>query len=114
VTRYRPHHTPPPVHLEEVVADQSYGPVEALRLPTSQDYLSFQFRGLSLKTRQLAYVYRLQGYDEDWKATREGRVVYENLPRGEYLFEVKAVDRDLTYSQTPATVKVTIHPPTAS
>lgn len=48
----------------------------------------------------MAYVYRLQGYDEDWRVTREERVEYAALPRGDYTFEVKAVDRDLNYYET--------------
>jgi ligand-binding sensor domain-containing protein/signal transduction histidine kinase/CheY-like chemotaxis protein len=111
LTRYRPHRTPPPIHLAKVVTDRDYGPVGEVSLTTTQDYLAFEFQGHSLKTRQLAYVYRLEGYDTDWQVTREERVGYENLPRGEYVFEVKAVDRDLSYSEIPATVRVTVHLP---
>ena len=49
---------------------------------------------------------RLAGYDKDWKTTRTQRVEYADLPRGDYRFEVQAVDRDLGYSPTPATVAV--------
>lgn len=113
ITRYRPHPAPPLIWLSNVIVDRDYGPIEAVELSTSQDYLAFQFHGGSFKTRpgQLAYVYQLQGYDTDWRVTREERVVYTDLPRGDYVFAVKAVDRDLTYSETPATVKVTVHLP---
>jgi ligand-binding sensor domain-containing protein len=127
VTRYRPYHTSPPVYLTQVVADQTYGPVPEIRTSTAQEYLAFEFLGHSLKTRQLAYVYRMQGHHEGeqttrkgrtllqesgggWRMTREGRAVYAGLPAGEYLFEVKAVDRDLTYSEEPAQVRVIVHP----
>ena len=36
---------------------------------------------------------------------------YPDLPRGEYVFEVQAVDRDLNYSETPATVTLRVHWP---
>jgi sigma-B regulation protein RsbU (phosphoserine phosphatase) len=38
-------------------------------------------------------------------------VEYTDLPRGSYIFRVKAVDRDLNYSKAPVEVKVRIHPP---
>ena len=114
VTRYRPHRTPsPPVRLVKVLADRDYGPVSEIRLPVSQDYLAFEFQGISFKTRvdKMVYLYRLVGHDNAWKQTREGRVSYTDLPRGEYLFQVKAVDRDLNYSEKPAQTRVIIHPP---
>jgi serine phosphatase RsbU (regulator of sigma subunit) len=112
VTRYRPRRTPPGLHLTDVIADRAYGPVEALRLSTSQEYLAFEFQGRSLHTHwdRIAYVYRLEGYDEEWQSTRERRVRYADLPRGSYVFQVKAVDGDLNYSE-PAEVRVTIHLP---
>ena len=113
VTRYRPYHTPPPIRLLNVVAERDYGPVDQITLPATQDYLAFEFQGSSFKTRpgQMAYVYQLKGYDEDWQVTRQERVVYGDLPTGEYLFQVKAVDRDLDYSEQPATVRVAVHLP---
>ena len=71
------------------------------------DYLvAFEFHGISLKTRPEATLYRYQltGYDEEWQTTRNRRVEYQDLPTGEYTFEVLAVDRDLVYSEKPATV----------
>jgi signal transduction histidine kinase len=58
----------------------------------------------------MAYVVRLEGYDQDWRPTREQSVRYTDLPRGSYVFQVRAVDRDLNYSE-PAEVRVTIHLP---
>ncbi|MBI2505208.1 MAG: SpoIIE family protein phosphatase [Candidatus Latescibacteria bacterium] len=113
VTRYRPQRLVPPVMLGDVVADQRYGPVEQLSLPSSQQYLAFEFRCKSYGTRQgqMAYAYQLTGYDKEWRWTREEKVEYTDLPSGEYVFQVKAVDRDLNYSADPATVQVRVHPP---
>ena len=111
LTRYRPSSTPPAIHLE-VVADRRYGSIQELEIPSSQEFLTFEFQGRSMTTRPdgMVYVYRLQGYDDAWRTTRTTEVEYTDLPRGNYVFQVKAVDRDLNYSD-PATVKVTIHPP---
>ena len=110
VTRYLPSRTPPLIYLRDVVADLRYGPVQQLRLPSSQKLLAFEFAGLSFKTRpgQMAYVYQLEGHDPDWRVTRDTRVEYTDLPVGSYTFQVKAVDRDLNYSEQPATVAVEV------
>ena len=112
VVRYRSRQTAPPIQLTDVIADRHYGPVSSLRLPSSQSLFAFEFHGLSFKTGpgQMLYLYRLQGYEENWRPTRENRVEYTDLPVGNYTFQVQAVDRDLTYSEEPATVEVDVVP----
>jgi signal transduction histidine kinase/CheY-like chemotaxis protein len=113
LTRYQYRPTPPAIVLQNIVAGRNYGPLEAIRLPSSQELLAFEFNGVSLKTQpeQMVYLYRLRGYEDEWQHTRKRRVEYQDLPRGAYVFEVLAVDRDLDRSPTPAQVQVTIHLP---
>jgi len=82
-------------------------------MPGPQKFLAFEYQGGSLRTpwNRVVYAYRLDGYDGEWRWTRQPRVEYTNLPRGEYVFRVKAVDQDLLYSDEPAEVRVTIHLP---
>jgi len=110
LTRYQPHRTPPPVRITEVFTDRSHGPVQHLDMPSWQGSITFEFTGQSYKTRrdQIAFVYRLVGHDKEWRWTRQRRITYTDLPEGSYTFEVKAVDRDLTYSETPASVELTV------
>ena len=91
VTRYRSQRLDPPIGLSDVVADHRYGPVAEIRLPSSQHLLAFEFKGKSYGTRrgQLVYAYQLAGYDTAWQWTREEKVEYLNLPRGEYVFRVR-------------------------
>jgi len=98
--------------IDAVVADQRYEEIFELEVPSSVGLIAFEFHGMSLKTRPEAMVYRycLKGYDDDWKNTRERRVEYQNLPVGDYTFEVVAVDRDLVYSEKPAAVRLTVIP----
>ena len=115
LTRYRPQDTfPPAIHLADVLADRRYGPVRELRLPSSQEFVTFAFQGRSMTTRPdgIVYVYRLQGYEDEWRSTHATEVEYTDLPAADYVFQVKAVDRDLNYSE-PATVTVEVHPPYA-
>ena len=111
LTRFRqPEPLPPPVYIRSVGADKRYEEVDAVEVADSVGLVAFEFGGVSLKTRPGAMVYRhrLRGYEEDWKNGYERRVEYQNLPVGEYSFEVVAVDRDLVYSEAPAVVELKV------
>jgi signal transduction histidine kinase/DNA-binding NarL/FixJ family response regulator/streptogramin lyase len=118
VNRYQPRLTPPGIRIDRVTTDREV-PATDVSMSSAQDYVAIQFHGTSMKTRpgQIAYVYRLVGYDADdndddgWQVTRSREVVYEDLPIGDYTFEVQAVDRDLVYSTEAARVQLAVHPP---
>jgi ligand-binding sensor domain-containing protein len=114
VTRFRPpERSEPPVFITAVVGDQRYENITELSLPSTVGLTTFEFHCMSFKTRpdQVVYQYRLKGYEEDWQTTRERRIEYLDLPRGTYIFEVVAIDRDLGYSKSPATVMLEMHMP---
>jgi|GEM_PF-626242 len=111
VTRYcPPAPAPPPVFIDAVVADRRYEGESDLSAPFRAGLVVFEFHGMSFKTRPeaMVYRYRLKGYEEEWRNTRERRVEYQDLPIGSYTFEVVAVDRDLVYSEEPARVNLTV------
>jgi DNA-binding NtrC family response regulator len=111
LSRFRPCFTEPTVRLKDVIADRRYGGVSEIQLTTSQKHLAFEFQGISWTTRpgSMAYTYRLVGHESSWQAAYTGRVVYQDLSLGQYSFQVRAVDRDLNYSE-PAVVQVTVGP----
>ena len=112
VTRYRPlEPVPPLVRIEEVVADQRYARPETVTVPASVPRIEFKFHGASYKTRPggMVYQYRLRGLQEQWQQTRVDEVEYQALKPGEYVFEVRAIDRDLVYSES-ATVTLSVIP----
>ena len=102
LVRYRRQKNPPQIRLFQVVADQVYeNPQDVITCTTDQQVI-FEYRGQSFSTRSrdMLYIYRLKGYDPDWQpATREMRAHYRDLPQGDYTFQVRAVDRDLNYSE---------------
>ena len=102
VVRYRLRQIPPRVLLTQVVADQSYENPQEVIVSTTDQQVTFEYKGLSFSTppSDMLYVYRLRGYDPGWQpATRKTWVYYQNLPPGDYTFQVRAVDRDLNYSE---------------
>ena len=114
LTRFRPPSpSQPGISIEAIVADRRYGGDVDMSVPSTVGMVAFEFLSRSFRTRPggMVYRYRLKGYDEAWKNTRNTRVEYQDLPRGGYTFEVVAVDRDLVYSESPAAVRLTVHLP---
>ena len=91
------------MRLIQVITDQVYENVVEVCSSTVGQPVVFEYKGVSCSTRprDMLYEYRLQGYDPDWcLATRELRSCYQDLPPGDYTFQVRAIDRDLNYSET--------------
>ena len=112
LVRYRRQKNSPQVRLLQVIADQIYENLKEGILSTTEQNVIFEYKGLSFSThpRDMLYVYRLKGYDPDWQpAIREMRAHYRNLPPGDYAFQVRAVDRDLNYSEM-AQVQISVEP----
>ena len=101
ITRYRSQIQPLQVRITDIVADQRYGPQAEIQLTSTHELVAFEFQGCSFTTQpdRMAYVYRLQGHQDQWRNTYIRRVEYQNLPLGRYTFQIKAVDRDLNYSE---------------
>jgi len=90
--------------LTEVIADEVYQTPKKLKISSTPPRISFSYHGLSFSTKRVRYNYFLEGVDDDWQATWEKTVSYNNLKPGEYTFKVIAINRDLTSSETSATV----------
>ena len=112
LARYTPVHAPPPVRLVDVVDSHRRGPITEIEMPATEDLLAIEYYGISFKTRpdRMAYRYRVTGLEDDWRYTREERAELEDLPLGQYVFELQAIDRDLDYSEEPATVRIRVVP----
>jgi len=103
LVRYMPSMVPPRMRINELVADRQYKPTDTVKLKSTLSQLLFRWHGISFSTRpeQMQYIYRLQGVDKDWSPpTREEQAIYtEKLKPGSYVFEVKAISKDLAYSE---------------
>ncbi|MDE0554229.1 MAG: sigma 54-interacting transcriptional regulator, partial [Candidatus Poribacteria bacterium] len=112
LVRYRQQKNPPQIRLLQVIADKIYENLEDTILSTTDQNVTFEYKGLSFSTHphDMLYIYRLKGYDSDWQpAARERKVHYQDLPPGDYTFQVRAIDRDLNYSQV-AQVRLLVEP----
>ena len=110
--RYRPNRIQPRARILQAVTDRVYRDAEAAEVSTSTHQIAFDYKGMSFRThpRDMLHTYRLQGYEEEWQpAIYDMHVLYQDLLPGEYTFQVKAIDRDLNYSEAAET-RLTVVP----
>ena len=87
---------------------------DSVTLPPNNYLFSFEFAALHFNSPERnRYAYRLEGLEDDWVETGAGRrfATYTNLDPGEYLFRVKACNKDGIWSEQSAEVALVILPP---
>ncbi len=104
---------PPPVHVEEVIADRKSYPVgPGLRLPALTRDLEIDYTALSFVVPQkVRFRYKLEGRDADWQdpGTRR-QAFYSDLPPGSYRFRVIASNNDGVWNEKGASLDFGIAP----
>jgi signal transduction histidine kinase/ligand-binding sensor domain-containing protein len=105
--------TPPPVHVEQIVADEkNYLPRADLRLPALTRNIEIDFTALSFVVpERVRFRYRLEGHEADWEDAQTRRqAFYDDLPPGDYRFRVIASNNDGVWNEIGATQEFTILP----
>jgi len=88
--------------------------LRAIRLSHRDTVFTLEFAALHYADPQAnRYAYRLLGFDQDWTETdaRKRFATYTNLDPGDYVFEVRAANKDGVWSEQPATLAISITPP---
>lgn len=104
---------PPPVRIEEVVADRVALPEgESARVPPGTRDTEIHFTGLSFKTPpEIRFRYRLEGHDRDWIDGGTRRVAYYGgLRPGTYRFRVAASSDGRNWSAREETLVLVVAP----
>ncbi|MEP6675530.1 MAG: histidine kinase [Ferruginibacter sp.] len=93
--------------------DDNYIDRDLSSLPYTQNNINIDFTGINFDNGNLnIYEYKLEGWDEHWKNSNgEKFATYTNLPSGEYVFKVKAANRQGVWTDNPAEIKFKIRPP---
>jgi ligand-binding sensor domain-containing protein/signal transduction histidine kinase len=103
----------PPVHIEEVEADQQRVDLGSpIALTPGRGDLTFRYTALSfLQPEQVHFKYRLEGYDPDWQDAGNRRVAYyTNISPGHYTFRVIAANSDGKWNDEGASVALSLAP----
>jgi signal transduction histidine kinase len=104
---------PPPVHIEQVVADRTaYSAQNALRLPPLTRDVEIDYVGLSFVAPQkVRFRYRLDGRDDTWQEPGGRRqAFYTDLRPGTYRFRVIASNNDGVWNEEGASLEIVIAP----
>jgi len=104
---------PPPVHVEEVIADRkNYSPRKDLRLPPLTRDLEIDYTALSFVVPQkVRFRYKLEGRDGAWQEPGTRRqAFYSDLRPGRYRFQVVACNNDGVWNEAGATLDFSVAP----
>lgn len=110
---------PPPVHVEQVIADGRLywqnvgdGPPATLRLPPRTRDLEIDYAALSLVAPEAnQFRYRLDGRDRRWYDAGNRRLaLYTDLPPGSYRFHVIASNNSGVWNEQGAAIDFSIAP----
>lgn len=108
---------PPPVVITTVKKNNQVVPGDfstdaVLQLSFRDDAISFEFAALDYNsTGQNRYTYKLEGFEGDWIEAGEHRLAsYTNLRAGDYIFRVRAANRDGVWNEAGASLAIHITP----
>jgi ligand-binding sensor domain-containing protein/signal transduction histidine kinase len=101
----------PPVVIEEVLVDDRPTDNQA-RLEPGTRRVEFHYAGLSFTApEEVAYRYRLEGFDRDWRGGGTQRIAsYTNIPAGYYTFRVVARNSDGVWNEAGESFDFSIKP----
>ncbi|HEX8786597.1 MAG TPA: two-component regulator propeller domain-containing protein, partial [Telluria sp.] len=93
------------------------GPIERLgeiTLTPADSMFSLEFSALHFAApSHNRFAYRLVGYDQDWIGADAAKrfATYTNLDPGHYTFQVRAANKDGVWSDSAASIEITVLPP---
>jgi signal transduction histidine kinase/ligand-binding sensor domain-containing protein len=106
--------SPPPVRVEEVVADRKAYDVSSgtVRLPPLVRDVFIDYTAMSfVAPEKVAFRYRLEGQDTEWREVVNDREVqYSNLAPGRYRFRVTASNNSSVWNEQGATIDIEVAP----
>lgn len=110
----RTNQTPPPVVIEDVLANGRPLPSSRLDdIPYDEANLEIRYTALNLtEPTKVRFRYRLAGYDDGWiDANTRRTAFYTKLPPGTHRFQVLAANHHGVWNETGAHLTLTVTPP---
>lgn len=117
--KIRPNLQPPPVVIEEVVADRKtvaeaplLGTFERVLVPKGRGELEVRYTALSLRAAERnQFRYRLVGVAPDWvEAGARRTAYYSKVVPGHYVFEVMAANNDGLWNEAATRIELELEP----
>jgi signal transduction histidine kinase len=101
---------PPPVHIEQLIADRSGKSAQNTRLPALTRDIQIDYTALSfVMPQRVLFRYKLDGHDKEWQDAGSRRsAFYTNLSPGAYTFHVIACNNDGVWNEQGADLSFSI------
>lgn len=98
-----------------ILFDKALSYSDKVSLDYDENFVTLEFSGLNFPNpSQTSFRYQLEGFDKEWTESLfengQGRVTYNNLPPGEYVFRVLAAGNDRVWGPE-SEFTIVIHPP---
>lgn len=109
----RSNRLPPSVVIESATVERELADIrQRLVIAPGRKNVEINFAGVSLiKSEQIKFRYKLEGYDKDWVDAGTRRTVYYSyLPPGHYRFVVKAANSDNIWNEEGASLPLELQP----
>jgi signal transduction histidine kinase/ligand-binding sensor domain-containing protein/DNA-binding response OmpR family regulator len=113
LTAFKINNKPAPIGQPGSPLKKHIGVTKNLDLSYAQRSFAIDFVALSYgPSFKNQYCYKLEGFEEHWNCTgADHAATYTNIDPGHYTFLVKGSNSDGIWSENPATLEITIHPP---
>lgn len=101
------------VNGNPVNGDSSVTYKKNYELDFSRNSLGFEYTAIStFGTKRIHYKYKLDGFNDSWiDAGTRTFATFTNIPHGDYVFKVKAIDANENESTKIASISIKIFPP---
>ncbi|MEO6548958.1 MAG: two-component regulator propeller domain-containing protein [Ferruginibacter sp.] len=92
---------------------KSISETKSITLPYSRSVFSLEFASLNYTaSEKRQYAYMLENFDKDWNETGRARTAtYTNLNPGRYVFKVKGLNNEGSWSSAITSIEIIIKPP---
>ncbi|TAJ13767.1 response regulator [Marinilabiliaceae bacterium JC017] len=97
-----------------IILSQAAPFTSSIELHYPHNSFTIEYNGLSYLLQQAnQYMYKLENHNNEWTTVdgSQRSVTYNNLPAGDYIFKVKAANKDGIWNPKETSLAVTIYPP---
>ncbi|MCO6475335.1 MAG: response regulator [Phaeodactylibacter sp.] len=104
---------PGEVIRKKVILEKAIHELSAITIPYFIDDFAFEFVAPNFEgAEKIKYAYQLEGANEQWQYTNANRryAAYTSLPPGDYVFKVRATDKEGVWNGEVTELKVEILP----
>jgi signal transduction histidine kinase/ligand-binding sensor domain-containing protein/DNA-binding response OmpR family regulator len=97
-----------------IILPRAIAEAQEIELKYNENVFSIEFAALNLSSSEkIKYAYKLHGFNEEWlnADARTRKATYTNLDPGDYVFKVRAANRDGLWSEKETSLNIKISPP---